>query len=405
MSEKAGAFALTAHTMQDYDTISWENEGVRYAFQYVSDTWNTLDEPVWPVRQDVIREMAEKIIGLEATRKLENVKSLGDYGLETPAFSVAVSWKDGTSAVYAMGDATPFADGYYLNLSGQDGTVYTIASSLAASFNITQKDMAAMEDIPSVANAVRLTVGNRLDAVKEAESKTVNPEQFWYDAVSGEPLDASQTEALASSASGIAWDELTAAAASEEELAGWKLDEASALKLTLMGDDGSSRILLIGAQNDSGDYYVRLPGSAMVYTVTSGAMGSLPSASADTLRVTSILPLSYDDLASADFTAEKGSCHLEKGGAETGTDAEASARESLWSQVTALKAANQPETEASDDQVLSVHAVSANGMETTVVFSEYSAEYYQAAVDGRAPVLVSAETIDAIIRTVRSMRP
>ena len=198
VSEKAGAFALTAHTMQDYDTISWENEGVRYAFQYVSDTWNTLDEPVWPVRQDVIREMAEKIIGLEATRKLENVKSLGDYGLKTPAFSVAVSWKDGTSAVYAMGDATPFADGYYLNLSGQDGTVYTIASSLAASFNKTQKDMAAMEDIPSVANAGRLTVGNRLDAVKEAESKTVNPEQFWYDAVSGEPLDASQTEALAS---------------------------------------------------------------------------------------------------------------------------------------------------------------------------------------------------------------
>lgn len=45
----------------------------------------------------------------------------------------------------------------------------------------------------------------------------------------------------------------------------------------------------------------------------------------------------------------------------------------------------------------------ADGAETTVIFSEYSADYYQAAADGNAVLLVSADAVDALIRTVRSL--
>ncbi|MBR5109603.1 MAG: DUF4340 domain-containing protein [Clostridia bacterium] len=402
VSETAGTFPLASHAAEDFDTIAWTNDGVSYSFRYISGTWKTTDEPAWPVQQDVIQGMADQLLSLEATRKLEDVKSMADYGLETPAFSVKVSWKDGTGATYSMGDATPFADGYYLSVSGQDSTVYTIASSLASAFNKTQKDMAAMESIPSVAEAVRLTVSGVLDAVKEAESKTVDPEQRWYDAATDEPLDGTQIESLVNSAVGIAWNELVSASATDEELVGWHLDEASATKLAVTGSDGSSLVLLIGAQHDSGGYYARLPESVMVYTVESSAVGSLLSASKDSMWIKAVLPLPYGSLASAELITEKGSYQLKKPAEETAEETDDAALKNLWAQVAGLKATERLDTEKTGDQVLSIHAVSTSGKESTVIFSEYSAESYQAVVDGGTPLLVSANDIDAIIRTVRT---
>lgn len=43
-------------------------------------------------------------------------------------------------------------------------------------------------------------------------------------------------------------------------------------------------------------------------------------------------------------------------------------------------------------------------METTAIISEYSADSYQAVVDGKAPMLVPADKIDLLVRTVRAMQ-
>ena len=174
--------------------------------------------------------------------------------------------------------------------------------------------------------------------------------------------------------------------------------------------------------DENGNYYARLPGSSMVYTVNGGSVNSLMSASAADMAVTSILPMPYEQLADAVFTTEKGSWQLEKpaadslqaeeaenagsetgagSAAESGTDTTA---EDLWKLVTAVKAVGTPETEKEGDPVLSVRAVNTAGVETTVIFSEYSAEFYQAAVDGGSPLLVPADDIDALVRTIRTMQ-
>ena len=415
VSESSGIFDLNAKAIGDLTGISWTKDGTDFSFAYSNDTWMTTDQPAWPVLQSSVQNMAEALVGLQATRKLEDVKSLADYGLESPAFSVTASWKDGSSTVYSMGDATPFADGYYLSLSGQDGTIYTIASSLADTFSKTRKELVAMEEIPSVADASRLSVGTAFDVSKKEASTTVDPAQLWYDAGTGAPLDGSEIEELISALKGIEWKELVTAAADAESLLEWQLDDAHAVAATLSGG-GESMSVLFGAQNEDGDYYARLPASAMVYTVDDSAVSSLLAASADRLWIRNILPMPYDQLATAAFTTEKGVYQLVKPAAEspeTPADTESAAEETsapdeaernLWQQVTALKATGKPEAEQAGDRVLEIHAVGTSGIETTVLLSEYSADSYQAVVDEGAPLLVPAEDVDALVRVIRTMR-
>ena len=315
-----------------------------------------------------------------------------------------------------MGDATPFADGYYLSISGQDGIIYTIASSLLDTFNKTQKDLTAKEAIPSVSDASRLSVGSAFDAVRKETSITVDPDQLWYDTHTNAPLDGSQIDTLISEVKEIAWDDLVTANADEDMLAQWQLNEESAVAVTLSGGDESLKILL-GAQNEDGDYYARLPDSAMVYTVESSGIAGLLSTSAEEMQIMTIQPMPYDQLASAEFVTEKGTWQLTKP-AEIDTEstedsAVSEAGETVdpneelknqWKMVTTLKATGRPDVERTGDQVLSIRAVNTAGLETTVIFSEYSADSYQVSVDGNEMFLISANDVDALVRMVRAMQ-
>ncbi|MBO4837017.1 MAG: DUF4340 domain-containing protein, partial [Clostridia bacterium] len=409
VTETAGSFALTAKNADELTGLKWAQGDTAYAFKYENGVWETAESPAWPADQEVLQDLADQLTGLQATRKLEDVKNEADYGLDTPVITVTASWNDGTSTVYSMGDATPFSDGYYLNLSGEDGTIYTIEPSLSSVFSKTQKDMAALESIPVVTEANRLSVGHTFEIQKKEASTTVDPDQLWYDAAADMPVDGTQAETLITAAQGIEWGELVTAAADPEMLSGWQLEDGQATAVTLSGSDGSAAAVLFGIPDENGDYYARLPGSNMVYTVDGGSVSGLLSANTADMAVTSILPMPYEQLADAVFTTEKWTWQLEKpaadslqaeeaenagsetgagSAAESGTDTTA---EDLWKLVTAVKAVGTPETEKEGDPVLSVRAVNTAGAETTVIFSEYSAESYQAAVDGGIPLLGPAD--------------
>ncbi len=425
VSKSAGTFALTEKTAADLRQISWQKDEAAYAFTNKDGVWSSDNEPECPVEQKVVNELANNLLKLQASGKLENITELADYGLKKPAFSVTAAWSDGSSTIYCMGDATPFADGYYVMLSGNDKTVYTVPSSLKVMFNKTQKDLIQMENIPAVQNAVQLSIGNKLNAVKKNESLTVDPNQHWYDASADIPLDDSEIKILLTQAAGIQWKELVMTKASGKELSDWKLDEENAVKISVSASDGPARIILIGSQNESGGYYARLPESTMVYIVDKDPLSSLLAASVDTLWNKAVLPISYENLAKAEFVTERGSYSFETtpenkitensetAPAETLTPVDSAEAEKdgpneelkkLWDHVTALKATERLETAMDGKQVLSIHAVSKKGRETTVVITDYSVDSYQAVVDGGSPKLVPAEKIDLLVRTVRTIQ-
>ena len=410
VSETSGTFDLTAKTAEDLTGISWTTEDTTLAFTLNDEgEWTTTDTPAWPVDQSAVQALADKLLALQGTRKLEDVTSLADYGLDTPTITVTVTWKDASTTTYTMGDATPFADGYYLKLSTQDDVIYTIATSLSTTFNKTQKDLVAMEEITTISEASSITVGATFAAVKKSESTTVNPDQLWYDANTDEPLTASKVEALVSAAKGIAWDELVTAAATEDELTTYQLDDDHATVITLTGDEDASMALLIGGEDAEGNRYARLPGSSMVYTVEADDVSSLLSANSDDMWITALVPLPWSALKTATLETSKGTYTIVKAEEETEATATDTAEdtseadETLWSKMTALTATDRLSEATDGDTVLTITAQNEAGREITVVVREYSADSYQALVDGEKTLLVSADTMDTLVRTIKSM--
>ena len=131
LRESTGVFDLTDRTLDDMTGISWTAEGKTRTFTLQDGQWKAAEDSAESTDTAAAGALAEQLVNLQATRRIENVDSLEEYGLTDPAVVVTAEWKNG-STVYCMGEPTPFGDGYYLCLSGGGETIYTIASPLTA---------------------------------------------------------------------------------------------------------------------------------------------------------------------------------------------------------------------------------------------------------------------------------
>ena len=131
VQESTGVFDLTDRTLDDLTGISWTEEGKTRTFTLQDGQWKAAEDSAESADTEAAGALAEQLVNLQATRRIENVDNLEEYGLTDPAVVVTAEWKNG-STVYSMGESTPFGDGYYLCLSGGGQTIYTIASPLTA---------------------------------------------------------------------------------------------------------------------------------------------------------------------------------------------------------------------------------------------------------------------------------
>ena len=403
VSEETGTFDLTARVAEDLTGLSWTANDTTFDLTHDGGAWQRTDDPAFPMDQDKTQAVADDLLALTATRKIENVTSPADYGLAEPAFTVTARWQDGTETTYAMGDDTPFGDGYYLLLSGQDTVIYTIEDDLSDIFDTTMNALAVLETIPAAENVTRLTVGDSLDLTLAEASLTINPDQLWY-AAEGYPVDGA--EDLVEAIQAISWDELVTASASDEELTAWGLDDA-ATAVTLYDGENAVVSILLGNTDDDGNYYARLPESAMVYTVAAADVSDLLTVAAEDMRSATILSLPYEQVQAAALTAGSAEYTLEPADVATDTDLEGQEAaedpgEDLWTLVLGLTAAGEPEAAVPGDAVLTIEVSSVSGKEATLAIAEYDAVSYQLTMDGRT-VLVSADAVDKLVRQVKQL--
>lgn len=401
VSEEAGTFALNSHTADDLTGLSWSNSDERFAFTLSDGAWSVTADPAFPLNQTDVQSMADDLLALVGTRQLDGVTDLAAYGLAEPTFSVTASWSDGTSTTYAVGDETPFGDGYYISL-GHENIVYTIEDDLSAIFDTTMNALAVLETLPTVTAATRLTVGSSLDIVREETSRTINEGELWYDRETGNALDVSKADELVAAATSIAWAELAEPTASDEELTAFGVDEAAATVITLYEGETAVTTLLIGKQTDNGNYYARLPGSTMVYTIANSDISALLTASAESMPSMVIIDLAEENVQSATFTAGE-AIHTWVAAADGDAEDEAAADElgeSLWDGILALEANSRVEA-ADGTPLLTVEVTAANSQSTMLTFTEYDAQSYVVTVQEHS-FLVNAAEVDAIIRTLRA---
>ena len=444
VTEESGTYALTAHTAEELTGLQWTNgdgeeqETLHFVKTGEEEQWQADGDETFPVEQDSVEKLAETLIALEADRKLENVENPGDYGLAEPAFSLTAAWSDGTETVYAMGDETPFGDGYYLSLSSEEGTVYTVEDSLESAFSGTLLSFAQKEELPAVENVTRLTVGDTLDMEGTAETAEGEEEASlrWVWKATGEKLDGDEAEALIDEAKNLSWTELKAVSADEEALSGYGLTEEQAVAITLYDGETAVWKLLTGAAADEGGRYVRLPDSAMVYTAEVDALleadiGSLYDPALTDLNAEDVSTISVKAgeqvwefaAASAEETEETEETVVADSaagetteGEETSSDetsgesgektsdeenAEPARWEQLFEKLSALQATGRVTETAGTTPVLEAQIVTVKGEKETFAFFLYDESSYLMPINETTGYLFSADKVDQLLRTLR----
>lgn len=154
-------------------------------------------------------------------------------------------------------------------------------------------------------------------------------------------------DALSGDVQEITWNSLVEVSPTEEQLAGWNLDDA-AIPLILYDGDDVVLSLRIGAPDDNGGYYARLDDSSMVYTVTSESVADLLEIEKDSLRVSDLIPLDQSDLKEAVFQTANGSWSIVRTENEVERGAETAVDESVEESTDLMESGETASADESD---------------------------------------------------------
>ena len=112
----------------------------------VNGVWQMADDEHFPVSQTAAASMANAI----ATIGIKNHVTEGDpadYGLADPAYLIEVTYADGVSHQYRIGDYNAFGGGAYYFM--MDGTMYTIPTGLTSYFDYGRDDLLQLDTMPT----------------------------------------------------------------------------------------------------------------------------------------------------------------------------------------------------------------------------------------------------------------
>ena len=317
--ETGGSFEVAGLTPDEITSMAWQNGDETIRLVRADGVWSLDGEANFPLKQDVADELASDIAALEATHTVTGGADAADYGLDEPAFTVTVENDSGDTLVYRMGAKNDVTGEYYLRFSENDA-IYTIASSLAATFDYNRASLLDAPVIPSLDGATRLVIAGAdadVDQAYYADSAgmTYTDAYHWFNVTADnvvKPSDADSVQALLTKISNVALTDCCDYNATEESLAGYGLSPARlTVEVEYVPDGAESETeyerfaLYIGAQDEeTGLYYAALPDSPLVFRVSADTAEALLSARNDDLRADDVLLMSWDGVTGIEFTLD-----------------------------------------------------------------------------------------------------
>ena len=248
--------------MKVTDLKTSEITGVKYDlgtgemnFEKDGDTWYYTVDKDFPLRQSYPKTVADAMGQLSADRELEDADALEEYGVDHPTYTVTLTDEDGTVTTIKVGNAT--GNDYYATVDDTE-KVYTIPATSLDDIQTELDQIAQLDTYPSIGS------GNL-----KKEVITQNGETITYDSENED-----QEEDVAAVAGGLGAVKLSEAAdysVDDVDLAGYGLDDTSRItvEVTYTSDaKDQTMTLYIGGENGSGDRYVMMNDSRIVYLIS-----------------------------------------------------------------------------------------------------------------------------------------
>lgn len=279
------------------------------------------------VDQELLDEIAENLSNITSDKMVEEVQSLGVYGLSEPQYNITAETEDETYEI-AVGDET-FSDGeVYISIG--DDYVYLTDAGLIDDISYSLLDCVQKEEIPEMESISSVSVNNEdiLDVIYAEDSGYCYSDAYTYylkDGESYQNLDNENTETMFTTLSDFAWEECVDYYAEDSELSSYGLDEPDA-EVSIVytpaeeeddSEDADSEESSEETTDDSTDsaeqtfsyevgtadsaYYAKLKDSNIVYSISEDVYNAAVNASYDELKPDEIVLLDWDTVDSVEI--------------------------------------------------------------------------------------------------------
>ncbi|MGN0968565.1 MAG: DUF4340 domain-containing protein [Oscillospiraceae bacterium] len=314
--------------------LSWTYNGETVTLMDAGDGWMYADDRNFPLDESYLDAMLDALSEITASKTIENVEDLAQYGLEEPVCALTVT--AGTTSEIKLGDETGLGGQRYLSLG--DGSVYLVDSSLLNDFSYGLYDIIQKESIPSMSTIRSFVVGDgtRQFAIDYLEnSGLAHSDRYTWFAETEDgycTLDPELTESFVEQVTYLKWGRCVDYKATASALKEYGLDdpavtvtvtyvETSKVETNMTDDDGNTIydtkeveqtfVLEIGGYN--GSYcYARLAGSQMVYLISADICDSLLFTDASDLLPDDILVMDWDTVTGIDITVDGSTYSINK---------------------------------------------------------------------------------------------
>ncbi len=138
--------------------------------EVVNGQWKLVSDDKFPVNQQIVASMANAIASIGVLNHIDEGDP-ADYGLAEPAYTIEVTYADGVSHQYRIGDYNSFGGGMYYFM--KDGTMYTISTGLTSYFDYELNDLLQLDTMPAdieqdYINSITVTVDGAEKVIDDA---------------------------------------------------------------------------------------------------------------------------------------------------------------------------------------------------------------------------------------------
>lgn len=299
----------------DITYLAWNYNGENVSFVKEDGQWNYESDSKMPVDQELLDEIAGNLSHITSDKKVEEVQSLGVYGLSNPSYTISIKTADEEYEI-AVGDET-FSDGE-VYISNGDDYVYLTDAGLVDDISYALLDCVQWEDIPEMESVSEVKIQNQstVDMVYKENSGYCYSDAYTYYLKDGDTyqcLDNENTEDVFTRLSDFFWEDCVDYYADESELESYGLaDPAAVVSVTYKpAEDEDEADESDGIQTfqyevgtADGAYYAKLKESDIVYSISQDVYDAAVNASYDELRPDEVILLDWDTVDSIEIETD-----------------------------------------------------------------------------------------------------
>lgn len=429
-AETETVFKVDSDDISELTIESGENE---YTFKQEDETWTYAGDENFPLNTEELSSKVASITSVTATTTIEEPENIQEYGLDEPSVKITVKTVDGESDTLEVGDENTAVSGCYIMINEDESKIYLVDSLVKTSMEFQISDLALEEEIPSITGSTVKHVTVQQSTGTKELGEDGNSETGWtYTETDGSTSAAgsSLVQDYMGQFTSLSWNSFVSADTSD--LSQYGLDNPAKVTISYevtetadSSEDGSTEedseestdsdntgdsedsdeqetktvekqaVLLIGNQDDEGNYYAKMQDNQYVYTLSSSTVEGIINITRDNFLDTKVSDYSFADMDKVTFirngstyTATKVTKEVESDDEEGETTSETSylinGKEvdmtefsEFYSKITALEWQSQAGSiEPQGEPEITITFEKTGGIQVTTEYYSYDSNFY-----------------------------